>query len=133
MLDTAPLEVQGWTCKGVVSKAGYVFMYGCVKYMFIVCVVFIYIYVRVRGSRYLRQPWFGTCPAAGLLASHMRPYERICAHMGPPGPIWSEYEPIWAQMGPYEDHWAHMGPYGPIWAHMGPCGPMGWLKNVWLC
>ena len=134
-----------WRSKAGPAKGSYprldTFMHGCVKYMFIVCVWCLSIYVRVRGSRYLRQPRFGTWPAASFLASHMRPYGAKRAHMGPPGVIWSQYKPIWAHMGPYGDHMAHITPYGPIWAHMGPCGPMGpglgqaraRLKNAWLC
>ena len=116
-----------WRSKAGPAKGSYprldTFMHGCVKYMFIVCVVFIYIYVRVRGSRYLRQPRFGTCPAAGLLASHMRSYGRICAtwaHLGPYGTNMNPYGPKWAHMGTIGPIWAHMGPYGTTWAHVGP-------------
>ena len=144
MLDTAPLDVQGSTCKGVVSKAGYVFMYGCVKYMFIVCVVFIYIFTG-KGVQVPETP--AVWNMSGRRASGI-PYAHIWPHMCPHEPNMNPFVPKWVHMATIALIWAHMGPHGSMWAHglvkkcltrltnaggykilVKKC--LVWLKNVW--
>ena len=90
-----------WRSKAGPAKGSYprldTFMHGCVKYMFIVCVVFIYICT----GKGVQVPETTTVwNMSGRRASGI-PYALIwphMCHMGPPGPIWNEYEPIWAQL-----------------------------------